>query len=108
MDDRFFKIQIDSEGESRRESQQKLIDLEFEGVDAAQYPGISAEGLFLERLFVKPHPEVVSCGELFEIVADAFGRADGMGRKGRDEHGMFMIKPFDLVDFSGAYAGYPF
>lgn len=107
MDDRALMLQIDGEGESGWKGQQKLIDLELEGVDAAEYPGVSAERLFLERFFIEPHPEVVSGGELFEVVADAFRSADGMRRKGRNEHRLFMIELFDFFDLPGADSGYP-
>lgn len=107
MDDRTFMLQIDGEGEPGGEGQQHLIDFELEGVNAAQYPGFSAERLFLERFFIKPHPEVVSGGELLEVVSYAVRRTDGVGRKGRNEHCLLMIELFDFIDLSGADSGNP-
>ena len=78
VDDRAFMLQIDGKGEPGGEGQEQLIDLELEGVDAAENPGVSAEGLFLERFFVEPHPEIISCGELVEVVTDALGGVDGV------------------------------
>jgi hypothetical protein len=108
VDDRLFILQVYGKGESGWKSQEELIDLELEGVDAAENPGISSKTLLFERFFIEPYAEVVSGGELFEVVPDAFSSANGVRRKGWNEHRMFMIEMLDFFNLSGAYPGNPF
>ena len=82
--------------------EQYLIDLKFKGIDSAQGKEGIAERLLSECLVVQANAQSVPCGKLTEVVADAFGSYDSMGRKSRDKNSRLMIKCRNVIGISAA------
>ena len=103
MHDGLLAAYIDDEAEPGGETQQHLIDFEFEGVDAAKGVQGFAQGLFPQGFVVEPYAETVPGGQLFEVAFYPFAGVYRMGRKGWNQYGIFMVEGRYIRRVSAAY-----